>query len=130
MSTLRALKSQILVDGQDLWINEEEFKRIRAALPADGSISPDDLKVLAEMRTEARVVCDAFDQLFFPALKKYLLADGRITQPEQLLLLRLLYGGGGIDEAERQFIRELRDELTEVTPEFEAIYLDVMSEEE
>ena len=129
MSTLRALKSQILIDGQDLWINDEEFKQIRAALPADGSISPDDLKILAEMRTEARVVCDAFDQMFFPALKKYLLADGRISQAEQFLLLRMLYGGGGIDDTERRFIQELRRELREVTPEFEAIYRDAMSEE-
>lgn len=129
MSTLRALKSQILVEGQDLWINDEEFKQIRAALPADGSISTEDLKVLTEMRTEARVVCDAFDKMFFPALKKFLLADGRISQAEQFMLLRMLYGGGGIDDAERRFLQDLRSALREVTPEFEAIYRDAMSEE-
>ncbi len=129
MSQLRALKSEILVDGQDLWINDEDVKRIRAALPADGSISPEDLKVLAEMRTEARAVCAAFDELFFPALKAYLLADGRVTQSEQFLLLRMLYGGGGIDDAERRFIQELRRELREVTPEFEVIYQEAMRED-
>ena len=129
MSTLRALKSQILVDGKDLWINDEEFARIRECLPKDGSLSPDDLKVLTEIRTEARVVCEAFDRIFFPALKKFLLADGRISDSERFLLLRMLYGGGGIDDAERRFIQELRQELREVPPEFEALYQDTMREE-
>jgi hypothetical protein len=126
MSPLRALKSQILVDGKDFWINDQEFERIRACLPSDGSMSEDDLQVLAEMRAEADVVCEAFDKMFFPPLKKYLLTDGKISRSEQLLLLRILYGGGGIDAAERRFIQELRQELREVTPEFEAIYQDAM----
>jgi hypothetical protein len=126
MSQLRALKSQILVEGEDLNIDDSDVARIRDCLPADGVLSHDDLMVLSEMRTEARVVCPAFDQLFFPAFKAYLLADGKITLPEQFLLLRMLYGGGGIDEAERRFLRELRQEAREVSPDFERLYAQAM----
>jgi hypothetical protein len=126
MSKLRALKSEILTDGEDLRLDDADLARIRECLPPHEPIPAEDLKVLAEMRTEARVVSPAFDQLFFPALKDYLLADGRITQAEQFLILRLLYGGGGIDEAERRFLREVRREADEVGPEFEALYQQAM----
>jgi hypothetical protein len=126
MSKLRALKDQILVDGQDLKIDNADVTRIRSLLPPVGPISADDLKVLVEMRMEARVVCEAFDKLLFPELKKQVLEDGQISQSEQFMLLRMLYGGGGVDAAERQFLQELRGELHEVTPEFETLYQDAM----
>lgn len=126
MSKLRALKAEILVDGQDLKIDNQGVTRIRSILLPVGPISTDDLKVLVEMRTEARVVCEAFDKLLFPALKKQVLADGQISQSEQFTLLRMLYGRGGVDAAERRFIQELRGELQEVTPEFESLYQDAM----
>jgi hypothetical protein len=128
MSKLAELKSEILVEGKDLRIDDADFAKIRELLPADGSISTDDLKVLTEMRSEARVVSAAFDQFFFPALKSYLLADGKISLPEQFLLLRLLYNGGGIDANERQFLLELRREVREMTPEFDALCRQAISE--
>jgi hypothetical protein len=128
MQPLRALMAEILVEGKDLLIDNEDVARIRSCLPANGPIPVEDLKILAEMRTEARAACSAFDELFFPALKSYLLADGQISQAEQFLLLRMLYGGGGIDDVERQFLIELRKELKKVTPEFEAIYQEALRE--
>ena len=129
MNTLRELKSQILAPGSDLWIDEDDVNRIRELLPTDGSISVTDLQVLTEMRVESRAVCAAFDELYFPALRESLLADGRICAVEHLTLLRMLYGGGGVDEAEKQFLRELRRDLTVVTPEFEALYQDAFSDD-
>jgi hypothetical protein len=128
MSQLRSLKAQILIEGQDLSIDDSDVARIRACLPSDGTLSHDDIMVLGEMRTEARTVCPAFDKLFFPAFKAYLLADGKITLSEQFLLLRMLYGGGGVDEAERRFLRELRQEAREVSPEFERLYAQAMGQ--
>jgi hypothetical protein len=121
MSKLRELKSQILSEGTDLVIDNADVALIRENLPADEPMSTDDLMVLAELRSEAHVVCTAFDQFFFPAFKAYLLADGKIDQHEQFMLLRMLYGGGGIDPVERRFLLELRNELSEVTPEFDAM---------
>lgn len=119
MSALRELKSQILSEGRDLHICDADVALIREHLPADGTLDADDLTVLAELRSEARSSCAAFDQLFFPAFKEYLLADGVISQHEQFLLLRMLYGGGGVDDTERRFLVELRNEVTVLTPEFD-----------
>ena len=128
MSQLRELKTAILADGTDLRIDDEDVARIRPLLPADGPVPPADLAVLTEMRSEARAVCPAFDELFFPAFKTFLLADGTISLPEQFSLLRLLYGGGGIDTAERKFLLELRREVREVTPEFDALCRQAIAE--
>jgi hypothetical protein len=128
MSKLRDVKARILIEGEDLRIDDNDVALIRECLPADGSVSPDDLTVLAEMRREARAVCPDFDRLFFPAFKARLLADGRISPYEQFEILRLIYGGGGIDPAERAFLRELREEAREVTPEFDTLYRQAMAE--
>ena len=121
MSKLRDLKAQILADGRDLRIDDADVARIQVSLPAGGALNADDVTALVEMRTLARVVCPAFDRLFFPAFKNWLLADGTVNLPEQFQLLRLLYGGGGVDEAERGFLKELRRDAKDVTPEFEAL---------
>jgi hypothetical protein len=122
VSKLRELKQQILHEGTDLQIDEADWTRIRELLPADGKPSADDVHALVEMRAEARSVCPAFDAYFFPAFKAHLLADGSISTLEQFQLLRMLYGGGGVDAAERRFLQELRGELKSVTPEFESLY--------
>jgi hypothetical protein len=126
VSQLRELKAAILSNGTDLRIDDEDVALIRKALP--GAPTHDDLAVLAEMRSEARAVCPAFDELFFPAFKAHLLADGTISLPEQFTLLRILYGGGGIDAAERKFLLELRREVRDVTPEFDALCRQAISE--
>ncbi|MBP3955671.1 hypothetical protein J8F10_10300 [Gemmata sp. G18] len=119
MSALRELKPQILSEGHDLHICDADVALIREHLPANGTIDQDDLMVLTEIRSEAYSSCAAFDELFFPAFKAYLLADGTISHHEQFLLLRMLYGGGGVDDTERRFLVELRNEVTVLTPEFE-----------
>jgi hypothetical protein len=126
VSKLRELKQQILREGEDLQIDEADWVRIRELLPAAGSPGTADLRILAEMRTEARSVCASFDGYFFPAFKSDLLADGNISSLEQFQILRMLYGGGGIDAAERKFLQELRRDLKAPTPEFEALYQQAM----
>ncbi|MCE9533961.1 MAG: hypothetical protein K8T89_22990 [Planctomycetes bacterium] len=126
MSKLRELKDQILNEGVDLQIDEADWARIRALLPETGEPSRDDLRVLLDMRTEARVVCPAFDSYFFPAFKANLLADGKISTTEQFEILRMLYSGGGIDATERRFLQDLRRALREPSPEFEAMYKQAM----
>jgi hypothetical protein len=126
VSKLRDVKNQILQEGVDLQIDEADWGRIREVLPQDGGPSPDDLRILLEMRTEARSVCPAFDAYFFPMFKASLLADGKISAMEQFQLLSMLYGGGGIDEGERRFLKEVKRDLKEVSPEFEAMYQQAM----
>jgi hypothetical protein len=126
VSKLSDLKNQILQEGVDLQIDETDWDRIREMLPQNSCPSPDDLRILLEMRTEARSVCPAFDAYFFPMFKASLLADGEISAMEQFQLLSMLYGGGGIDENERRFLKEIRRDLKAVSPEFETMYQQAM----
>lgn len=121
MSRLRELKSRVLEHGVDGRIDEPEVEMLREALPSTGKLSSADVEALIEMRCEARSVCPEFDQLLFPALREQILADGAVSLVEQFHLLRMLYGGGGVDEAEKQFLRELRGELKRTSPEFDAL---------
>ncbi len=125
-SPLWELKKELLKEGVDLVLDDAEVARVVAALPAGGPVPPDALAALVEMRTEARRVSPAFDAVLFPALKAAFLADGKIDPAERFTLLRMLYGGGGIDSGEREFLRQLRAEATEVSEEFELFYEQVM----
>jgi hypothetical protein len=128
VSTLLEVSKTLLEEGTDLQIDQNDWDSIRATLPADGRLTKEDIHVLLDLRSRAYSACPAFDAFFFPALKKHLLADGVITPMEQFQLLRMLYGGHRIDDAERRFLTELRSELREVTPEFEAMYRQVMKD--
>ena len=88
----------------------------------DEALATPFVRVLAEIRAEAWSVCPEFDAYFFPAFKAYLLADGRITPSERFEVLRVVYGGGRIDDAERRFLDELWEALPKPCPEFAAFY--------
>ena len=118
MSKLYQLRSELLKDGR---ITESEVEVIRDYIREDGRLDLDDVKFLVNLLCEARDVCTEFDVLFFPILKEVILEDGRIGQDEQFYLLKMLYSDEHVRESEKQFLRQLRKEATEVTPEFEAL---------
>jgi hypothetical protein len=70
----------------------------------------------------ARSVCQEFDAYFFPAFKRYLLADGRLSPMEQFELMRLLFEGGGVNEIEKGFLRDLRKSLPQQQAEFDEMF--------
>ena len=118
MPSLRELHAALLEDGK---ITDTEVGIIRDYIQRDGRLDLDDMKFLVELLSDAHQVCPAFDELFFPALKKIVLRDGRVGQAEQFYLLKMLYSDGRVRPSEKQFLLELRDELQEVTPEFDAL---------
>jgi hypothetical protein len=118
MSSFRQLHSQLLRDGE---ITDAEVGVIQDYLHSDGELDLDDVKFLVGVRCEARRICPAFDRLFFPLLRQVLLKDARIGQDEQFYLLKMLYSDGHITDSERKFLDDLRSELSEVSPEFDAL---------
>jgi uncharacterized tellurite resistance protein B-like protein len=118
MSGLQDLHDELLCDGR---ITDNEVAVIRDYLHRDGRLDLEDVKLLIELLSGAREVCPAFDELFFPVLKQVLLEDGRIGADEQFYLLKMLYADGVVRESEKQFLRELRAEVRETTPEFEQL---------
>jgi hypothetical protein len=118
MSRLQELRANVLKDRK---ITQTEVDFIRDYVEQDGRLDLDDVKVLVELLTEATEVCAEFDELFFPALKQVVLADGRIGCDEQFYLLKMLYADGHVRDSERNFLVELRREAVETTPEFDSL---------
>ena len=124
MTNLYRLQSIVLEDKK---ITDDEVGMIRDYIEEDGKLDLADVKFLVELLSNAQEVCPAFDDLFFPVLKEVLLADGKITMDEHFYLLKMLYSDGHVRECEREFLLQLRDELGEVSPEFDALCEQVLT---
>ena len=118
MSQLFRLKDQLLNDRR---ITDNEVAVIREYIDANGQLDLDDVKFLVSLLSEARDVSPAFDELFFPALKRVILADGLVGLDEQFYLMKMIYSDGRVREQEKKFLRELQAEVRETTPEFDAM---------
>lgn len=118
MANLYRMHSELLKDNK---ITEDEVATIRRQIEADGRLDLDDVKFLVGLLSSAEEVCPEFDDLFFPVLREVLLADGKITMDEHFYLLKMLYSDGHVRDRERQFLFELREEVEEVSPEFESL---------
>jgi hypothetical protein len=118
MGRLHELQAELLNDGK---ITDQEVAVIRQYLGDEENPDLEDVKFLVELLCAAHEVSPAFDEFFFPALKRVILADGRVGLDEQFYLLKMLYSDGDVRECERQFLRDLRREAKEITPEFEAL---------
>ncbi len=124
MANLFHIHAQLLADNR---ITPDEVELIRQCIEEDGKLDLDDVKFLVGLLSSAEEVCPAFDDLFFPVLKEVLLADGKISMAEQFYLLKMLYSDGHVRDRERDFLFELRGELTEISPEFEALCDQIMT---
>jgi len=118
MANLYRLHAELLNDNK---ITDDEVAIINHQVESDGQLDLNDVKFLVGLLSSAEEVCPAFDDLFFPVLKDVLLADGKVTMDEHFYLLKMLYADGHVREQERQFLFELRGELDETTPEFDAL---------
>lgn len=123
MSRFTDLKTRLLADGS---IDDSEVEVIRRELYADGSIDREEADFLVALRNGAKSVCPAFQQLFFAALKQYVLADGNIDPPEANWLREVLFADGTVDDAEKQFLQQLHTQARQVCPEFQQLLDDCL----
>jgi hypothetical protein len=124
MADLQKLKATILADGM---IENHEVEMIRQELYADGKIDKDEVEFLVALRNEVQRVCPAFEEFFFEAVKQNVLTDGFIDAEEADWLRRMLHAHGEIEERERKFVWELRQEAERVSPEFQQLYDECMT---
>jgi hypothetical protein len=118
MARLNEVLSGIVADKK---ITNDEVATIRTYIEQDGQLDLQDVKFLVELLSQAKEVCPAFDELFFPILKDVVLADGKIGRDEQFYLLKMLYADGNIRYSEKQFLVKLRAAATEVPEEFDEL---------
>ena len=122
MANLYQLRAQLLRDQR---IMDDEVALIREYIERDGKLDLDDVRFLVDLLSDAREVCPAFDDLFFPILREVILADGRIGLDEHFYLLKMLYSNGQIRHRERQFLSELSAAVEQASPEFDALCAEV-----
>ena len=108
------------VDGSEL----EALRRVIY----DGKIDREKADYLAEIHKRVRYRTPAFENFFYQALKDYILADGVIDAEETAWLRKLLFADGKIEDEERRFVHQLKGEAKEVSPEFEALFEEVMKQ--
>jgi len=123
MSKLEEMKKRILADGT---IDDAEVAELRKELFADGKIDREEADLLVALRDEAKQVSAGFENLFYDAIKQFVLGDGQIDADEAAWLRKVLLADGKIDAAERKLLNELHTQARQVSPEFQQLFDECM----
>jgi hypothetical protein len=115
----RLARSLVLVDGT---IGAKETAALRAEFLADNVVSRAEAEFLLDLHRSAERAVPEFKQFVHLVVKKILLADGDLTAAETGWLANFLKQDGAIDDADRQFLRDLHAGAKRRSPEFDALY--------
>jgi len=118
MAKYHEVVQQILADGK---IEPGELELLCEHVYRNGSPSIDDVRLLVELYTGANGLTPEFEDFFYGVLKKVILTDGEIQPGEQFYLLKVIYSDRVIRPRELAFLRELRREAKQITPDFEQL---------
>lgn len=117
------LKRVLLADGV---IDAEETKILKNEIYADGIVDEEEKQFLIDLRNSATKPGPEFEKFFFEALKKNILADGVVDAKEAGELREIIFADNVVDENEKKFLKSLRSEAKEVSPEFEKLLRDCL----
>ncbi len=118
MATYHEVVQHILADQK---IDDGELKQLCDHVYRNGTPNLDDVRLLVELYTGVPALSEAFENFFYGVLKKVILADGEIQPGEQFYLLKVIYSDRVIRPRELAFLREIRREAKQVTPDFEQL---------
>ena len=119
----KVARRALLSDGR---IDLKETAIIREEIFADDRVDKSELEFLFSLRKGAESVVAAFNELFFLAVKKHMLADGVISAAEAKWLRKMIFADGQIDEDEKKLMETLKHEARDVAPEFQKLYDECM----
>jgi uncharacterized tellurite resistance protein B-like protein len=125
MPTFRELADRVLANGR---VEGHDLEVLRHALYADGKINRKEADFLVELYKRAQYHTHAFEQFYYRAIKDHVLANGRVSAGEAAWLREVLFADGTIADEERRFLRQLKGEAKEMSPEFEALFREAMKE--
>ena len=123
MITLRELEERIVANGR---VEGHELRLLRELLYADGKIDRDEADFLVVVYKRVGHRSHDFEQFYYDTIKKHILQDGRIDAEEAEWLRRMIFHTEEVEDEERSFLRQLRGEARQVSPEFEALYDECM----
>jgi len=124
MVDLRGLEERILRNGR---VEGHEIEVLRTALLTNGTFNLREADFLVELHKRVQQRTHAFEQFFYNAIKKYILADGRIGPEKSEWLRRMVLQDDKVEDEEREFLRQLKGEAAELSPEFDALFGECMN---
>src|SRR5437868_440364 len=113
----------LLADGR---IDLKATAILREELFADERIDKGELEFLFDLRRQAESTVQAFNELFFLAVKKHILANGVVSVAETKWLRQMIRHDGPADDEEKKLLEDLKREAREVCPEFDQLYEECM----
>ena len=116
---LRQIEQVILATGK---VDSDELEMLRKQIYAGGKIDRRGADFLVELHKRVQHPNPAFEQFFYQAIKDHILARGRIDAEEAAWLRRMFFADGKFEDQERKFLRELKGEAQQVSPEFEVLF--------
>ena len=117
------LKKILLADGV---IDATETKILKQEIYADGVVDEAEVNFLVDLRNSARKPGPEFEKFFFEALKKNILADGVVDAKEARKLRKIIFADQVVDENEKWFLKTLKKEAKQVSPEFDRLLEDCL----
>ena len=116
-------KRLLLDDGR---ITQLEARLIRRAFLADQALDRAEVEFLVGLKRSAREVHPDFDAFLFDVLRRAVLRDGAVSDPEARWLRGLLRADGRVSAEEAQFLRDLKHQARSVGPEFQQLCRDYL----
>jgi uncharacterized tellurite resistance protein B-like protein len=116
-------KALALADGR---IDTKETHIIKKEIWADGKLDKSELEFLLDLKKHASSVVGEYNSMLFAALKAAMLADGDISDTEAGWLRKFLYADGKIDDEEKKFLSDLKQNAKSTGPAFEQLYKEAM----
>src|SRR4051812_47818065 len=123
MLKLRQIEQDILATGK---VDGPELERLRSELYSHEKIERPEADFLVGLHKRVQHRTPAFNHFFYQAIKRHILAHGRIDAEEAAWLRRMLFEDGKIDDQERKLLHELKGEAKQLSPEFESLFEESM----
>ena len=125
MPNWQEIKERVAAQGR---VEDYEVENLHRVLYSDGKINRHAVDGLAELHKFVKHRTPAFEQFFSEAVRDYVLDDGRISAYEAAWLRHMLFADGIIDDEDRMLLRQLKWDAREVSPEFDALFMEVMTQ--
>jgi len=125
MQDFRPIEHDVMANDR---VDGSELDVVGRQLYAAGKIDRQRADFLVELHKRVQHFTSAFEHFIYQAIKKYILADGRIDAEEAAWLRQMLFADGKIDDQERKLLHELAGEAKQVSPEFEVLFAESMKQ--